>query len=153
MRRIIGIIIILLSFGCSYNTDFYIINTSDKDLIIEYKLNDSSAVNIFIDEPEISLFDKNLEIVNPKVKKSIVKTKENKFRIKLKSNQGILLGYDINFYIKNNEDYQKLNSSIEELKVYDMDRIIIKSDSTNTADLFEEINRHLVIIDIEKASR
>ncbi len=153
MKRIIGIIAILLLLGCSYNTDFYIINTSDKDVIIEYELKNSVKGEIFIAEPKIAKFNKDLDIIDPELPQKVNKVQEKKFKIKLKSYQGILLGYDINFNLKNNKDFEKLNDNMKELKIYKNDRLIIKSDSTNTAKLFERINKDLVIIDIAKASR
>ncbi|WP_299156913.1 hypothetical protein [uncultured Christiangramia sp.] len=153
MKRIIGIIALLLIFGCSYNTDFYIINTSNKDVIIEYEIRNSSQGQIFISDPKVAKFDKKLNKIDPEVIEQVEQVEENRFKIKLKSYQGILLGYDINFNLKNKVDYEKLNDNMKELRIYKNDRLIIKSDSTNTAKLFKKVNRNLIIIDIDKASR
>jgi len=156
MRKIIGIILLLFLTSCSYNTDFYIFNTTEKPIYVTYECGPNGEV--FIINPRIVEFDSDFEIREIKNAYEIgteskIDSENKTIKCELKSGQALWIGNDINFSLKNPNDALILKENLNELKVEQNGEKLFSVDDRYVVDFFETIDRHTVGIKVKKASR
>jgi len=153
MRTIIGLLILLTLTSCSYNTDFYIFNRTEKPIFVTYECGPNGEV--FVTNPRIVEFDSDFEI--REIKKdyefgteSITDSGNKIITCELKSGQALWIGNDINFSLKNPNDTLILKENLNELKVEQNGEKLFRVDDKYIVDFFETIDRHTVGIKVRK---
>ena len=156
MRKIIGLILLLTLTSCSYNTDFYIFNTTDKPIIVVYESGPNGKA--FVTDPRIVEFDSDFE--TREIKKAYEYKTEPKTDSKnkiitceLKSGQALWIGHDLNFTLTNPNEALILKENLVELKVEQNGNQLFRVDDRYVIDFFETIDIHTVGIKVKKASR
>jgi hypothetical protein len=156
MRKIIGLILLLFLTSCSYNTDFYIFNTTDKPIIVTYESGPNGKA--FVAVPRIVEFDSNFETLE--IKKAYEYKTETKtdsenqiITCELKSGQALWIGHDLNFTLTNPNEALILKENLVELKVEQNGNQLFRVDDRYVIDFFEAIDIHTVGIKVKKASR
>ena len=156
MRKIIGIILLFTLTSCSYNTDFYIFNTTENPIFVTYECGPNGEV--FVTNPRIVEFNSDFEIREIKKAYEIgIESKtdsENKIiTCELKSGQALWIGNDINFSLNNPNEALILKENLNELKVEQNGKKLFQVDDRYVVDFFSTIDRHTVGIKVKKASR
>lgn len=156
MKKIIGLILLFALTGCSYNTDFYIFNTTEKPIFVTYECRPNGKV--FVPNPRIVEFDSDFEI--REIKKAYEIDTESKtesdnkiISCVLKSGQALWIGNDLNFSLNNPNDALILKENLNELNVEQNGVKLFRVDDKYIVDFFETIDRHTVGIKVKKASR
>ena len=156
MQKIIGLILLLTLTSCSYNTDFYIFNTTDKPIIVTYESGPNGKA--FVTDPRIVEFDSDFK--TREIKKAYEYKTEPKADSKniiitceLKSGQALWIGHDLNFTLSNPNEALILKENLVELKVEQNGNQLFRVDDRYVIDFFETIDIHTVGIKIKKASR
>jgi len=156
MKKIIVLLSLLILTSCSYNTDFYIFNTTENPIFVTYECGLNGEV--FVPNPRIVEFDSDFEILEIKKAYEIgIESKsdsENKIiTCELKSGQALWIGNDINFSLNDPNDVLILKENLNELKVEQNGEKLFRVDDRYVVDFFETIDRHTVGIKVKKASR
>ena len=153
MRKIIGLIFLLTLTSCSYNTDFYIFNTTDKPIIITYESGPNGKT--FVTDPRIVEFDSDFETLE--IKKAYEYKTEPKtdsenqiITCELKSGQALWIGHDLNFTLTNPNEALILKENLVELKVEQNGNQLFRVDDRYIIDFFETIDIHTVGIKVKK---
>ena len=156
MRKIIGLILLLTLTGCSYNTDFYIFNTTDNPITVIYESGPNGRT--FVSDPRIVEFDSDFE--TREIKKAYEYKTESKsdsenqiITCELKSGQALWIGNDLNFTLTNPNEALILKENLVELKVEQNGNKLFRVDDRYVIDFFETIDIHTVGIKVRKASR
>ncbi len=156
MRKIIGLILLLILTSCSYNTNFYIFNTTDKPITVTYESGPNGKA--FVADPRIMEFDTDFE--TREIKKAYEYKTESKSDSKnqiitceLKSGQALWIGNDLNFTLTNPNEVLILKENLVELKVEQNGKKLFRVDDRYIIDFFETIDIHKVGIKVKKASR
>ncbi len=139
--------------SCSYNTDFYIFNTTDKPIIITYESEPFGKV--FVTDPRIVEFDSDFETYE--IKKayeyetnSKTDSKNQIISCHLKSGQALWIGNDLNFTLSNPSEAMILKENLVQLRVEQNREKLFIVDERNVIDLFESIDIHTVGIKVKK---
>lgn len=149
MRKLFGILILLTLSGCSYLTDFYIFNKTEKTISIEYKVKQRLKGDPFTFDPRIVEFDVNMEIIEIKNAYEFdFNNEKNTLTCELKSGQALWIGDDLNFSLKNPNDTESLKRNLIYLKIKTAENEI-DADEKNIVELFKTFDRHTVGIEIE----
>jgi hypothetical protein len=156
MKKVIGLILLLALTSCSYNTDFYIFNTTDKPIIVTYESGPNGKA--FVTDPRIVEFDSGFEIREIKKAyefKTESKTEsENKIiTCELKKGQALWIGNDLNFTLSNPNEALILKENLVELIIEQNGKELIYADDKYIVDYFETIELQVVGIKVKKASR
>jgi hypothetical protein len=156
MKKIIGLILLSTLTSCSYNTDFYIFNTTDRPILVTYESGPNGKT--FVTDPRIVEFDSDFE--TREIKKAYEYTTEPKVDSKnkiitceLKSGQALWIGRDLNFKLTNPNEALILKENLVELKVELNGNQLFRVDDRYVIDFFETIDIHAVGIKVKKASR
>ena len=152
MRKIIGLILLLTLTSCSYNTDFYIFNTTDKPIVITYESGPNGKA--FVTDPRIVEFDSDFETLE--IKKAYEYKTEPKadsenqiITCELKSGQALWIGHDLNFTLTNPNEALILKENLVELKVEQNEKKLFRVDDRYVIDFFETIDIHTVGIKVK----
>lgn len=140
---LLGLCFVLLT-ACSYMTQFYIFNWSDKEIEISYTI---SSENTFI----LSSNPLVVSIKKDKLIDSLNTLSENAYReinCTLKPSQGLVLGSDLNFFLENEQDKVSLSQAFQSLTIQKTTDETVQVDS-NAAHFFRTINRHTIAIIVE----
>ena len=153
MRKIIGLILLLTLTSCSYNTDFYIFNTTDKPILVTYESGPNGKA--FVNDPRIVEFDSDFEtreIKNAYEYKTEpqVDSKNKIITCELKSGQALWIGRDLNFTLTNPNEALILKENLVELKVEQNGNQLFRVDDRYVIDFFETIDIHTVGIKVNK---
>ena len=149
MRKLFGILILLTLTGCSYLTDFYIFNKTEKTISIEYKVKQPLKGDPFTFDPRIVEFDLNMRIIEIKNAYEFdFNNEKNTLTCELKSGQALWIGDDLNFSLKNPNDTESLKRNLIYLKIKTAENEI-DADEKNIVELFKTFDRHTVGIEIE----
>ncbi len=156
MRKIIGLILLLTLTSCSYNTDFYIFNTTDKPIIVVYESGPNGKV--FVKDPRIVEFDSDFE--TREIKKayeyeieSIPHSENQIITCELKSGQALWIGYDLNFTLTNPNEALIIKENLIELTIKRNGKHLIYADDKYIVDYFETLELQVVGIKVRKVSR
>jgi len=140
---LLGLCFTLLA-ACSFITNFYIFNWSDKEIEISYTI---SSENRFILSP-------NPLVVSIKKKEfmdslqTIDENKKGKINCILKPNQGLLLCSDINFFLENEVDKKNLSQAFQSLTIQKTAYETVQVD-LNATHFFKTLNRHTIAFIVE----
>ena len=153
MRKILGLILLLTLTSCSYNTDFYIFNTTDKPILVMYESGPNGKA--FVTDPRIVEFDSDFE--TREIKKAYEYKTEPKADSKniiitceLKIGQALWIGHDLNFTLTNPNEALILKENLVELKVEQNGNQLFRVDDRYVIDFFETIDIHTVGIKVKK---
>ena len=156
MRKIIGLILLLTLTSCSYETDFYIFNTTENTLKLTYECGPNG--DVFVTNPRIVEFDSDFEI--REIKNAYEFGTESKtdsdnkiITCELKRGQALWIGNDLNFSLNNPNDALILKENLNELKVEQNGEKLFRVDDRYIVDFFETIDIYTVGIKVKKASR
>ncbi|TMU55674.1 hypothetical protein [Flagellimonas algicola] len=148
-KTLIYIIIILTFSGCSYITDFYIINSSDQNISIEYKVKDFELSGPFVSTPYLTKMSRGFEYSSDRNYDSVVVDSINKkVSCKLEKGQSLWFGDDLNFSIKNLQDQQKLKDKIVYLKI-SIEHGVLMANESNIVSSLTTFDRQHVGIEVE----
>lgn len=152
MQKLIGLILLTLT-SCSYNTNFYIFNTTDKPIIVTYESRPNGKA--FVADPKIIEFDSDFE--TREIKKAYEYKTESKegsknkiITCKLKSGQALWIGHDLNFTLSNPNEALVLKENLVELKVEQNESQLFRVDDKYIINYFETIDIHTVGIKVKK---
>lgn len=153
MRKIIGLILLLTLTSCSYETDFYIFNTTENPIFITYECGPNG--DVFVTNPKIVEFDTDFEISEIKIAFEIgtdskIDSEHKIITCELKSGQALWIGNDLNFSLNNENDVLILKKNLNELKVEQNGENLFRTDDRYIVDFFETIDRHTVGIKVKK---
>ncbi len=149
MRKLIGILLLLTLTSCSYLTDFYIFNKTEKTISIVYKVIQPLKGDPFTFDPKIVEFDLDMEIIEIKNAYEFdFNNEKNTLTCELKSGQALWIGDDLNFSLKNPKDVEILKRNLVFLKIMTAEKEI-KADEKNIVELFKTFDRYTVGIEIE----
>lgn len=153
MRKIIGLILLLTLTSCSYETDFYIFNTTENPIFITYECGPNG--DVFVTNPRIVEFDTDFEISEIKIAFEIgtdskIDSEHKIITCELKSGQALWIGNDLNFSLNNENDVLILKKNLNELKVEQNGENLFRTDDRYIVDFFETIDRHTVGIKVKK---
>jgi len=148
-KTLIYIIIILTFSGCSYITDFYIINSSDQNISIEYKVKDFELSGPFVSTPYLIKIGRDFEYSSDRNYDSVVVDSINRtVSCKLEKGQSLWFGDDLNFSINNLQDQQKLKDKIVYLKI-SIEQGVLMANEPNIVSSLTTFNRQHVGIEVE----
>ncbi|AZJ32219.1 hypothetical protein SAMN05444344_2981 [Tenacibaculum mesophilum] len=140
MRKLIFLVFLTL-ISCSIKTEFFIYNTSDELVTIEYKFHEETIFGGFVSNPvimESNWLSKLKEIESSELS---VDFDKNIVTCILKKGQAIKLGWIGNYSPKSDFKRQELSENLKELRIIrnGKDTRIIK-ERDNVADLFKRVN-------------
>lgn len=150
IKRLILVLLlfsILFFTGCSYLTNFFIINNTDSTIKIEYKVRDLNSVVCFVPFSKITEEKNKRKIFRSD---SIIEVDSSKNTIVkfLKKGQSLWIGDDINFSMNDPYDKNKLKKNLVYLKIRAANSKI-NADSSNVENLFKTIDRYNVSIEVK----
>ena len=149
LNKILALLTLFSLYGCSYLTDFYIINASDNTIFVEYKVEDFDLLGPFVSDPYITTMDKNFEHNQEEITETIIRDIKNKtIKCELNPGQSLWLGDDINFNIKSQSDRTKLEKKIVYLKI-EIPEGVLSANKSNIVSSLEVFDIHHVGIEIE----
>lgn len=152
MRKIAGLILLLTLTGCSYDTNFYIFNTTDKPITVTYESRPNRRA--FVPEPIIVGFDSNFDTL--KIKRfDAYKTEyspdsnTNVITCELESGQALWIGNQTNFTLSNPDEARILKEHLVSLKVEQEGIELFRVSDRYVIDFFESIDLHKVGIKVK----
>ena len=151
MKKLIGLVLLLTLSSCSYNTNFYIFNTTNDNITVKYQTRNKSESDPFVTDPKIVEFDSNFEIIE--IKKAYdyeFEVENNIITCELKSGQAVWIGRDLNFTLDNAKEARILGDNLLKLTIEQNGRELIYADSKNIVDLFETLELQVVGVKIKK---
>lgn len=129
-------------------TDFYVINSSEQSISIEYKVKDFSLSGPFVSNPHIIVMTKNINHSGDKNFDTVILNIEDKMiTCKLNPGEALWFGDDLNFSLNNHSDQEKLQSKIEYLKITTSQGVLMANES-NIVSSLSEFERQQVGIEI-----
>ena len=140
---LLGLCFVLLT-ACSFITNFYIFNWSDKEIEISYTI---SSENMFILSSNPLVVSINKDKVIDSLQ-TIYENKEMEINCILKPNQGLLLGSDVNFFLQNEVDKKNLSQAFQSLTIQKTACETVQVD-LNAAHFFKTLNRHTIAFIVE----
>ena len=140
MKKLIFLLFLTLT-SCSIKTEFFIYNTSNELIIVEYEFIEVTEFGGFVSNPEI--MESNWLSILKKIENPELNIDLNKKIVtcKLRKGQAIKLGWIGNYNPKSEYNRQELSENLKKLKITHgrkKTRIISKKD--NVANLFERVN-------------
>jgi hypothetical protein len=152
MQRLIGLLFLLTLSGCTYIVDFYIFNSTDSSITIEYQPRDTSEYEVFCINPNIMAFDKKDEFTELENSNEFQFDPEtNTITCKLKSKQALWIGVDMNFSLDNEYAVEQLKERIVYLNISNGEKELNLT-GQNIIDHLKKIKKHIIGIDIKKST-
>ena len=137
-------------FSCSYNTYFYIFNTTDLPIHVIYESKGLTYGNAFRIDPIILSFNSRYAIENKSVQSIIViDSLTNSVQCELKNGEALRIGGDFNFTLSNIGEAEILKNNLIQLTISQEEKELIRADSSNIISFFETIDIHTVGIVVE----
>lgn len=140
MRKLILILFLTLT-SCSIKTEFFIYNTSDEIVIIEYQFIEQSEFGGFVSNPEMMESNWLSKLKEIKSSELTVDLTKKHITCRLKKGQALKLGWIGNYTPKSEYKKQELAENLKKLRIIRSGKeTIIITEKEKVADLFERVN-------------
>ncbi|KAA3633329.1 MAG: hypothetical protein DWQ02_13265 [Bacteroidetes bacterium] len=118
MKKVILFVLTFALTGCSYIVDFYIFNSTENPVTIEYKVFQRSDYEVFTTNPKTVNFRSTKKVSSQKDSLGFKFSEQtNTISCEIAPQQALWLGSDINFSIDNEYGANMLKEKFEYIKV------------------------------------
>ncbi len=149
MKNLILFILTFALTGCSYIVDFFIFNSTDTPITIEYKVYQRSDYEVFTTNPQIVDFKSTKRISNQKDSLDFeFSIQTNTVTCEIAPQHALWLGSDINFSIDNEYGANTLREKFEYIKITHAEGEILVTPE-NLLDYFQTYKLHIIGLEVK----
>lgn len=139
----------LLLLGCSYNTDFYIINETNSSITVEYKVSDFSKSGPFVKGAYITKLNSDFKKIDENsTEKVIVDSKNKTVKATLESGESLWFGAELNFSLTNSSHIEILMDKIKFLKI-NIEEGVLYANRSNIVTSLTKFNNYSIGIRVK----